>query len=666
MFFPTSLHRAYTLSLLLCLSIFLNSCSSDDPSNEPDPPDLSNCDDFPSLYRISNRIDLERFGNLYGGCGVIEGTIVFQLREDVNTDVLKTITEVTGDLLILEVRTEGVDMSGFSNVRRVGGDFDIQANSLEVIEGFEALQEVGGDFNIVRNRGTRTVRGFNALRQVGGKFLVEQNQITELSGFDNLAQIGGNVQIQNNDNLLQVDLFRNLTSISGDLEFFRNESLEVISGFGGSFRLGGELRIDDNRNLLRIDGFQDIIEVQGSFFIQFNPRLEDLSTFGNLSTVRGDIFRIQANESLTALPLFDSLREVSGLLRIEQNSISALNGFNALESSGGVGVFDEPLESFEGFNALETINGDLTIGALPLPDIDAFQNLRTIVEGFRVSQMPNMQNLDFAAPIRTVGYVQFLGNDALLDFRGLSGLESIAGEFEVRLNPALISTEGASSLRTIGDRLWIEQNQSLENLAGFESLQSLTDLEVFSNNSLRMVSGFDALTQVGRFNIALSSAEADQVTVSGFPALQRVEDIFAIVGAVDVLDGFSGLRNVVGSFVLTNTVGVSNLSNFSSLEETSGGIFIRNNDALENLNGINGVGGIVESIRIQDNDVLNDVSGLVNIQQVNDNIVIADNSMLSSCSILLICDHIANGRDIDFLRNMAGCNSLEEVSQNCN
>ncbi len=106
----------------------------------------------------------------------------------------------------------------------------------------------------------------------------------------------------------------------------------------------------------------------------------------------------------------------------------------------------------------------------------------------------------------------------------------------------------------------------------------------------------------------------------------------------------------------------------SVLTSIGGDLVIKSNDALSSLEGMIGLTSIGGSLIIEDNPTLTDIWGLVNIDPVSiEDLHIVNNPLLSECDIQNICEYLAspNGT-VNIQNNATGCNSPEEVEQNCN
>lgn len=265
-----------------------------------------------------------------------------------------------------------------------------------------------------------------------GDYLVT-NQ-AELTALSNCNVITGFLSIDQSDDIVDLTALANLSQI-GSLNIGKNDALESLTG------LENLTTITES---LTIGGQQGIVELstQQMPFLGSNL-LESLQGLNNLERVGGDV-SIGFNDALTTLAGLENLETIGGRLDVfESPSLMSLAGLNALNSVGGsVSIYDNAvLETFMGLDALTEIGGNLDI--------------------FR--------------------------NDALVSFTSLDNLERIGGDLSINFNASLTSLAGLEALESIGGDLSIHSHTSLTSLA---AIASLTDddiggrARIFGNDNL--------------------------------------------------------------------------------------------------------------------------------------------------------------------------------------
>ncbi len=107
--------------------------------------------------------------------------------------------------------------------------------------------------------------------------------------------------------------------------------------------------------------------------------------------------------------------------------------------------------------------------------------------------------------------------------------------------------------------------------------------------------------------------------------------------------------------------------NYPSCLNIQGDVTISGDDII-NLNGLVNVTSIEGGLYIINNPVLTDIWGLANIDPGSiEDLYIVNNASLSVCDIQSICEYLASPNGTMTIQNNAtGCNSPEEVEENCN
>lgn len=88
-------------------------------------------------------------------------------------------------------------MSGFQNLRTIGGTLGIRTHGMTTISGFDALESVGRDLYLLRPDFVRTgpvlhtVSGFDSLTSVGGDLRVQGNALDEIRFLYGITHLGG-------------------------------------------------------------------------------------------------------------------------------------------------------------------------------------------------------------------------------------------------------------------------------------------------------------------------------------------------------------------------------------------------------------------------------------------------------------------------------------------
>ena len=125
---------------------------------------------------------------------------------------------------------------------------------LRTVSGFSALRSVGGNFNINNNNTLTSMGDYPALTTIEGTFFILSNDVlTDAGDYPALIAIGGNFEIggrsSENDVLATLGDFSTLTSIGGDVTIQNNpmlssccslpsRALNHVANEGGNITIG--------------------------------------------------------------------------------------------------------------------------------------------------------------------------------------------------------------------------------------------------------------------------------------------------------------------------------------------------------------------------------------------------------------------------------------------
>ena len=264
--------------------------------------------------------------------------------------------------------------------------------------------------------------------------------------------------------------------------------------------------------LTDLDGLEHLVAVGGDLIIQHNSQLTSLGGLAGLTSVVGDL-TIYNNDQLPDLSGLSALSDVAGEFKIWSNDV---------------------LTGLDGLFGLVSLSGDLTVLSNPaLMDLGGLEALTSIS-----------------------GTLHIQNNEALAQLTGLSSLSSVDGSLNILYNPALLDVDGLSGLLAVGAKLYIFSNAALANLSGLSGLTSVLLLEIKSNSSLQLISGFNNLADpVGFLDINFNNALTD-------------------------ISGFSSLTEVTYSMHINGNGGLTNLSGFTALQTVGSILQISNNSQL--------------------------------------------------------------------------------------
>ena len=248
------------------------------------------------------------------------------------------------------------------------------------------------------------------------------------------------------------------------------EVTTVVAGGTGATRCGPDGVVEGFVTVVTqadLDVLAGCTRIDGSFIVNTDAQTLDFSPLDSLRVITGD-FKL-ADPS--AYPLFGQEGEV-----VNPN-LTAVSGFNNLESVGGWYLIDNPeLTTLSGFEKLRSA---------------AFET-----SAFYVIDNPLLTSLpEFNGLRSVVGDFWIFGNDALSSVSGFGALETVAtyvdptggtilARFDIRNNASLSSISGFEKLNRVeGLFFFILQNPSLTSVSGFTSLTSIdSELSAISDN----------------------------------------------------------------------------------------------------------------------------------------------------------------------------------------
>lgn len=262
----------------------------------------------------------------------------------------------------------------------------------------------------------------------------------------------------------------------------------------------------------------------------------------------------------------------------------------------------------------------------------------------------------------------------------LRGITSIGGDLIIK-NTSLVDLSGLDEVSHIGGSVFLSNNPNLTSLSGLEKLTIIDGyVEVRNNSSLTSFNGLGSLESIGNLNeLNIPISIGGNVSLQSFDGLNSLVSIRGDleIRGNNLLINLEGLRNLktLDGITLGNNHALLNLQGLDNVTMIKKFIWIEGNNSLTSLAGlqnvlsINSQGDYYNSaIVIINNPNFTDLSGLGQVNEFVGRILIYENPLLTSCAIAVICDHIVEDPNLDFLLwgNGSGCNSTFEISESCN
>jgi len=160
-----------------------------------------------------------------GPCPTKEETVNYNIDSQEKANALRGVTKINGYLSIIGIVT---DLSPFSCLKEVTGNFALLATAIETILGFGRLETIGGTFSINSNTNLTTISGFGSLTEIGNNFSISNNNnLTTISGFGSLTSIGNSFFIITNPKLTDASGLWKVVSVGGDFNCHSNAELNA-------------------------------------------------------------------------------------------------------------------------------------------------------------------------------------------------------------------------------------------------------------------------------------------------------------------------------------------------------------------------------------------------------------------------------------------------------
>ncbi len=498
------------------------------------------------------------------------------------------------------------DFSGFTSLRYIGGDIDIEEGE---IDGFNALDTIGGDL-ILREYEFDfsalkvNITGLNQLKYIGGDFaltnIYNTHCVEDLSGLSQLNYIGGN--------------FEYIWQYGWDGGYGCANPLTTLNGLQQLKQVGGNLIIDGN-SLLDLDFLVQLENVGGNLQIRGNG-LESIEGLNHMVAIGGELI-IENNPDLSECAVQSVCNHINnGGTAAIANNLTGCNSIFEVQAacdpmlicpSGDITLTtqEEINNLFATYSNCTELPGRLTISATDPADIT---------------------NLDALSQLTSIGNGLVIDNTSITNLNGLQNLTTTGYNLVITNNPNLTSLMGLENITSTSSHLKIENNDALTDLSGLNNITQIGEgLLVFDNDNLQTLTGLDVLTSIG-----------SQLYLKGNTSLNS---LFGLQGS---------------------PFGLENLTSIGT------DIRIQNNSSLTSLNALSNVTTINGYIRITANDALTSLMGLENINPDGiTEVLITNNPNLSMCSASSICGHIEDDGMTTFSNNAAGCNSLSEVTDIC-
>ncbi len=419
--------------------------------------------------------------------------------------------EIGGGVYILDAEIN--NLSGLSNITSIGGDlFYYCCHELQSFEGFNNLSFIGGEFFLDGNESLQNFSGLENLDSIGGRLYISFNEsLVSLTGLDNLKRIGGEIYIQYNTNLSDIQGLSDLEQGSiSNLSISYNPALqncqtvplcEFLSNPTSSVNiyLNGD-GCSNPSEIAESCGFALDCLPYGNYWVKTQQEADNFfQYYPGCTDLKGDLHI--GGETLNYVNGLFGINSVEGHLMIQNNfSMNNLIGMESLTSVGGnlyVGGNEsdgnEYLRNFEGLENLVNFDGDIQIiGNYALENLHGLSGIDSVID-LTISSYPGIIDLSGLDSLTTVMHDFHISGYSLKHLIGLEKIDSVRGNLTIGGTDSLIDLEGLNNLNYIGGELRISNNKSLNDLAKLISIKSVGDIAIMNNESLTSLEGLDSI-----------------------------------------------------------------------------------------------------------------------------------------------------------------------------
>ena len=317
----------------------------------------------------------------------------------------------------------------------------------------------------------------------------------------------------------------------------------------------------------------------------------------DLATITGDLV-ISGNSELESLDGLRSLREVGRRVHLQVNAaladVGALGSLRRCDEIAIVG--NDALTDLVGLEEFVNITSTITISSnASLRSLAGLDNLTTSSRSIVIRGNRSLVSLAALDNLRSVGTLDILGNDALLEF-SFANLEKVDGRLVVSANASL-ATAKLPVVSTIGEFLRFESDPSLISIS---TPELLTTGALFVNDNTSLTT-LDVPSLVFA-TASIELANLPRVTDLRFGTLTSIGTSLVILAAPTLsgLGGFASLGSIGGDLQL-DTTNLTNFTGLGALEVVSGDMRITNNGQLQSFAGLSALDEVGGDLMISGN-----------------------------------------------------------------
>jgi len=347
----------------------------------------------PGEYRLTSQAQVNDFLTEYSDCEELDGNLTIgQFIQPMSTDI--------------------TDLSGFSNLKRITGDFRLREIDGDMaFGGLENINFIGGDLIIERNDLLKNLSVFGNLDSINGDFVVRYNSsIDTLFTANTISHVGQSIDISSNESLQSVNGFKNISTINSSLEIADCPMLASLEGFNSVTTINGRFLVF-NTGVATFSDFSNLTEIvgqQASLEIIDNLNLSSLEGLNNLISIDGE-FQITNNPNVTSLAELESIDFIGGYFEVSESSFVDLTGLENVMVGGSLIVFEnnEFLTSISPLNISSTVNGSVRVVKNDqLVDISPLLEIDSIFGGLGINGNSSLSMCQSVCQLLTDGFIE--------------------------------------------------------------------------------------------------------------------------------------------------------------------------------------------------------------------------------------------------------------------
>jgi len=273
----------------------------------------------------------------------------------------------------------------------------------------------------------------------------------------------------------------------------------------------------------------------------------------------------------------------------------------------------------------------------------------TIINGDLIVQGNQTLHLDSLHHLKVVkGSINIFYNHTLQSIDGLNNLESIGKDLYINQNDSLKIISSFEQLISVNDDIYISSN-ALTKINGFNNLSYVKSIEISNNSTLNEITGFNSIVCLSSLDIS-----RDVKKINAFHSLKKVKSGLTYYSNFTAeFSAFEALTEV-GRFELIANLTSKQLTTFDKLQKVR--TFLFRNSSIEELNVFNNLTS-VNTLAIYGCESLKNIDGFINLKQINLLEIFGNTQLIS-----ILPFNKLNSLNIIYISRNANLNSLNAFS----